>query len=114
MQFIADAFGNCRCKFKIADAIQNAHTPIITDGLMSLIEISLRRIAGLKNDARLMSLSGSELGKLTEGGFRPCQALQNYDSARSSARVKQISPSAPNPIRWEPRATFDLTDPVQF
>jgi len=62
----------------------------------------------------MMSLSVTELGKLTEGGFRPCQALQNYDSAGSSARVKQIVASAPNPIRREPRATFDLTDPVQF
>jgi len=77
-------------------------------------EISLRRIAGLKRDALMMSLSGAELGKLTEGGFRPCQALQKYDSAGSSARVKQIVASAPNPIRREPRATFDLTDPVQF
>jgi len=61
-----------------------------------------------------MSLFGTELGKLTEGGFRPCQALQKYDSVGSSARVKQIVASAPNPIRWEPRATFDPTDPVQF
>ena len=52
-------------------------------------DISLRRIAGLKRDALIMSLSGVELGTLTEGGFRPCQALQNYDSAGSSARVKQ-------------------------
>ena len=36
------------------------------------------------------------------------------DSAGSSARVKQIVASAPNPIRLETRATFDLTDPVQF
>ena len=70
----------------------------------------LRRIPGLKREALMMSLSGAELGKLTEGGFRPCQALQNYDSAGSSARVKQ----APDPIRREPRATFDLEDPVQF
>ena len=56
-----------------------------------------------------MSLSGAELGKLTEGGF-----LQNYDSAGSSARVKQIVAPAPDPIRREPRATFDLQDPVQF
>ena len=53
-------------------------------------DISLRRIAGLKRDALMMSLPGAELCKLTEGGFRPCQALQKYDSARSSARVKQI------------------------
>jgi len=76
--------------------------------------ISLRRIAGLKRDALLMSLSGAKLGKLTEGGFRPCQALQNYDSAGSSARVKQTVAPAPDPIRREPRATFDLEDPVQF
>jgi len=61
-----------------------------------------------------MSLSGAELGTLTEGGFRPCQALQNYDSAGSSASVKQIVPPAPDPIRRKPRATFDLEDPVQF
>ena len=61
-----------------------------------------------------MSLPGAELGKLTEGGFRPCQALQNYDSAGSSARVKQIVAPAPDPIRREPRGTFDLEDPVQF
>ena len=77
-------------------------------------DISLRRIACLKRDALMMSLSGAELGKLTEGGFRPCQALQNYDSAGSSARVKQIVAPAPDPIRREPRATFDLEDPVQF
>jgi len=61
-----------------------------------------------------MSLFGAELGKLTEGGFRPYQAFQKYDSAGSSARAKQIEASAPNPISREPRATFDLTDPVQF
>jgi len=59
----------------------------------------------------MMSLSGAEL---TQGGFRPCQALQNYDSAGPSARVKQIVAPAPDPIRWEPRATFDLEDPVPF
>jgi len=61
-----------------------------------------------------MSLSGAELGKLTEGGVRPCQALQKYDNAGLSARVKQIVASAPDPIRREPRTAFDLTDPVQF
>jgi len=61
-----------------------------------------------------MSLSGEELGTLSEGGFRPCQALQNYDSAGLSARVKQIVAPAPDPIRREPRATFDLEEPVQF
>ena len=30
-------------------------------------DISLRQIAGLKRDALMMSLSGAELGKLTEG-----------------------------------------------
>jgi len=77
-------------------------------------DISLRRIAGLKSDALMMSLSGAELGTLTEEGFRPCQALQNYDSAGSSARVKQIVAPAPDTIRREPRATFDLGDSVQF
>jgi len=77
-------------------------------------EISLRRIAGLKRDTLMMSLSGTEFGKLTEESFRPRQALQKYDSAGSSARVKQIVASAPNPIRREPRTTFDLADPVQF
>jgi len=77
-------------------------------------DISLRRIAGLKRDALMMSLSGAELGILTKGGFWPRQALQNYDSARSSARMKQIVAPAPDPIRREPRATFDLEDPVQF
>jgi len=77
-------------------------------------DISLRRIAGLKRNALMMSLSGTELGKRTQGGFRPCLALQNYDSTRSSARVKQIVAPAPDPIRREPRGTFDLEDPVQF
>jgi len=54
------------------------------------------------------------LVKLTEGGFQQCQALRKYDSARSSARARQIVASAPNPIRRKPRAEFDLTDPVQF
>jgi len=62
----------------------------------------------------MMSLSGAKLGKLAEGGFRPCQALQNYDSTGSSARVKQIVAPAPDPTRREPRAPFDLEDPVQF
>jgi len=62
----------------------------------------------------MLSFSGTELGKLTEGGFRPCQALQNYDSTGSSARVKQIVAPAPDPIWREPRVTFDLEDPVQF
>jgi len=62
----------------------------------------------------MMSLSGAKLGTLTEGGFRPYQALQKYDSAGSSARVKQIVASAPDPIRRAPRATFDFTDPIQF
>jgi len=53
-------------------------------------DILLWRIAGLKRDALMMSLSGAELGTLTEGWFRPCQALQNYDSAGSSASVNQI------------------------
>jgi len=77
-------------------------------------DISLRRITGLKRDALMMSLSGAEMGTLTEGGFRPCKALQNYDSAGSSARVKQIVASAPDPIRRKPRAMFDLEDPVQL
>jgi len=34
-------------------------------------DISLRRIAGLKRDTLMMSLSVAELGTLTEGGFRP-------------------------------------------
>jgi len=76
-------------------------------------DISLQRIVELKRDALMMSLSGADFG-LTEGGFRPCQALEKYDSAGSSARVKQIVASAPDPIRQKPRATFDLTDPVQF
>jgi len=77
-------------------------------------DISLRRIAGLKRDAHMMSLSGAELSKLTERDFRRCHALQNCDSAGSSARVKQIVASAPDPIRRKPRTTFDLTDPVGF
>jgi len=62
----------------------------------------------------MMSLSCAELGTLTEGGVRPCQDLQNYDSAGSSARMKQIIAPAPDPIQRQPRATFDLEDPVQF
>jgi len=77
-------------------------------------DILLWRIAGLKRDALMMSLSGAELGTLTEGWFRPCQALQNYDSAGSSASVNQIVAPVPDPIRRKPRATFDLEDPVQF
>ena len=77
-------------------------------------DISLRRIADLKGDALMMSHSGAELDTLTEGGFQPCQALQKYDSAGSSARVQQIVAPAPDPIQREPRAMFDLEDPVQF
>jgi len=73
-------------------------------------DISRRRIAGLKRDTLMISLSGAELGTLILGGFQPCQALQNYDSAG----VKQIVAPAPDPIRREPRATFDLEDQVQF
>jgi len=54
------------------------------------------------------------LGKLTEEDFRPCQALHKYDSAGLSARVNQIVAPAPDPIRREPRANFDLADPAQF
>jgi len=63
----------------------------------------------------MMSLSGAELGTLTEGegSFRPCQALQNYDSAGSSARVKQIVMPAPDPIRREPRAPFIIVQADQ-
>jgi len=75
-------------------------------------DISLRRIAGLKIHA--LMISGAELSELTHGGFRPCQALPKYDSDGSSMRVKQIVAPAPDPIRREPRATFDLADPVQF
>jgi len=77
-------------------------------------EISLRRIASSKRDTLMMSLSGAELGKLTERNFRPCQAFQKNDSARSSARVNQIVAPALDPIRRKSRATFDLADPVQF
>ena len=78
-------------------------------------DISMQRIAGLKRDALMMSLSGAELGTLTEGegSFRPCQALQNYDSAGSSARVKQIVMPAPDPIRREPRAPFIIVQADQ-
>jgi len=62
----------------------------------------------------MMSLSGVELGTLTEGGFQPCQVLQNYDSAKTSASVNQIIAPAPDPIWQKPRAMFDLEDPVQF
>jgi len=85
------------------------------DNVTSLVkDISLQQIAGLKRDALMMSLSGTEFGTLTEGSFQPCQTLQNYDSAGSSASVKQIVAPAPDPIRRKPRATFDLEDPVQF
>jgi len=40
MHFIADTCLNCRFNFKIADAIQNANTPILTDGLMNLMPLS--------------------------------------------------------------------------
>jgi len=40
MHSTANKFGNCRCNIKIADAIQNADTPILTDGLMSLMPLS--------------------------------------------------------------------------
>jgi len=40
MHFTANEFGDCRCNFRIADAIQNADTPILTDGLMSLMPLS--------------------------------------------------------------------------
>ena len=62
----------------------------------------------------MMSLSGAELGTWIEGGFRPCQALQNFDSGGSSASVNQIVAPVPDPIRRKPSATFDLEDPVQF
>jgi len=54
------------------------------------------------------------LGTWIEGGFRPCQALQNFDSGGSSASVNQIVAPVPDPIRRKPSATFDLEDPVQF
>ena len=54
------------------------------------------------------------IGQIDRREFRPRQALEKYDSAGSSAKVKQIVASAPDLIRREPRATFDLTDPVQF
>ena len=50
----------------------NRHGNINVTSLVK--DISLRRIAGLKRDALMMSLSGAKLGTLTEGGFRPCQA----------------------------------------
>jgi len=78
-------------------------------------DISLRRIAGLKKDALMMSLSSAELGNLTEGGSGHVKLFKNtIASEGEAARVKQIVASAPNPIRREPRGTFDLTDPVQF
>ena len=77
-------------------------------------EISLRRIAALKREALMMSLSGAELGKLSEGGFRPCQALQRYEMVGSSSRVNQIVPLPPDPITREPRTILDIADPVQF
>jgi len=76
--------------------------------------ISLRRIAGLKRDALMMSLSSVKFGKLTEGRFWPCQALPKYDSIGSKSWVNQIVAPAPDTIRYGPRATFDLADPVQF
>ena len=42
------------------------------------------------------------------------EALQKYSSAGSSARVKQIVESASDLIRRKARATFYLTDPVEF
>jgi len=36
----------------------------------------------------MMSLSGAELGPLIEGGYQPCQALQQYDINGSSLRVR--------------------------
>jgi len=77
-------------------------------------EISLRRIAALKREALMMSLSGAELGKLSEVGFRPCQALQRYEKVGSSSRVNQIVPLPPDPITREPRTILDIADPVQF
>jgi len=78
-------------------------------------DISLRRIAGLKKDALMMSLSGAELGNLTEGVSGHDKLFKNTTAPEGeAARVKEIVASAPNPIRREPRATFDPTDPVQF
>ena len=48
--------------------------------------------------ALMMKISGEELGKLIEGGFRPCQVLHKYDEDGSSSRVNQIAAPAPDPI----------------
>jgi hypothetical protein len=45
-----------------------------------------------------MKISGEELGKLIEGGFRPCQVLHKYDEDGSSSRINQITAPAPDPI----------------
>jgi len=76
-------------------------------------EISLRRIKGLKREALMISLSGAELGKLAEGGFRPSQALSNYDNVGSSSRVNQIVVPSSDPIICEPKAILDLAE-IQF
>jgi len=51
---------------------------------------------------------------LTKWGYRPYQALLQYDSFGSSSKFDQIVAPAPDSIRQEPRATFDLADPFQF
>ena len=77
-------------------------------------EISQRRIAGSKRDVLMMSFPCAQFcfSNWRKRGFSHAK-LSTIRIAPSS-RVNYTVVLAPDPIRREPRATFDLADSIQF
>jgi len=94
---IADAFGNCRCNFEIADAIQNADIHIFTDGLMSLTLLSKSAASNVADwrEARmwLREMEGMGLHRIESIMDRMTLILPT--KLRSKIRVKTV----PSPLR---------------
>jgi len=81
-------------------------------------DISLRLIAGLKKRRVHDEALRCGIGQIDKRGFSAMSSSSKYDSDGSSARVKQSVALQPiqsgGKLTLKPRATFDLTDPVQF
>jgi len=98
MHFIADAFGNCRCNCKIADAIQNADTPIFTDGLMSLVPLSKSAASNVADwrEARmwLREMESMGLHRIESIMDRMTLILPTKLKSKISARAKSLIETA--------------------
>jgi len=122
MHFTADAFGNCRCNFKIADEIQNADTLILTDGLMSLMPL-FKPSASNEADWRearmwLREMAGMLLHRIESIMDGMTLILPTKLKSKISARARSLIEMAActhsriQDVRWTKEVSL-LSNPIQ-